>query len=180
MPELPEVETIKTQLSVVLPCTVKEVEESKVIGSLLGKEKRHFSPKGMSLVKIERKGKLMDLHFVDNKGKIHHMLSHLGMSGGWRLSTKKVNEKHTHFQMIGHNRDGEMFMAYVDPRRFGEMRFCDEQLYQKEMNKLGVDIGSADFHADYVWQALKRYPDRQLKVFLLDQKYFAGSGNYIA
>lgn len=180
MPELPEVETIRSQLSLALPFTIKEVEESSVIGSLLGKSYRHFSPKKMSLVKIERKGKLMDLHFVDNKGVIHHLLSHLGMSGGWRLSNKKVIEKHTHLQLLGSNRDGPLYMAYVDPRRFGVLRFCDEAMYKFEMSKLGVDIGSDDFSSDYVWQTLKKYPDRQLKVFLLDQKYFAGSGNYIA
>tara|TARA_R110000868_G_scaffold132380_2_gene343128 strand:+ start:55894 stop:56727 length:834 start_codon:yes stop_codon:yes gene_type:complete len=180
MPELPEVETIRSQLSKTLPFTVKSVEESDVIRSLTGKSVRHFLPKNMSLVKIERRGKLMDLHFVDNKGKIHHLLSHLGMSGGWRLSTKKVIEKHTHLQLVGSNRDGPLYMAYVDPRRFGVLRFCDAKMYEFEMSKLGVDIGSSTFTADYVWQALKKYPDRQLKVFLLDQKYFAGSGNYIA
>ena len=29
-------------------------------------------------------------------------------------------------------------------------------------------------------RSLKKFPNRQLKPFLLDQKYFAGSGNYIA
>lgn len=180
MPELPEVETIRSQLSQTLPFFVKSVEESAVIGSLVGKSVRHFSPKNMSLFKIERKGKLMDLHFVDDKGKIHHLLSHLGMSGGWRLATKKVLEKHTHLQLSGTNSEGALYMAYVDPRRFGVLRFCDELMYEQEMKKLGVDIGSIEFNADYVWHILKRYPERQLKVFLLDQKYFAGSGNYIA
>lgn len=180
MPELPEVETIRSQLSTALPFTVSEVEESKVIGSLLGKEKRFFSPKGMSLVKIERKGKLMDLHFVDSKGRVNHLLSHLGMSGGWRLSTSRVIEKHTHLQLIGKNPEGPLFMAYVDPRRFGELRFCNDELYQKEFSKLGVDIATSEFDAEYVYRTLKRYPTRKLKVFLLDQKFFAGSGNYIA
>lgn len=180
MPELPEVETIRSQLSIALPFTIEKVEESSVIGSLLGKSNRHFSPKGMSLVKIERKGKLMDMHFVDSKGRVHHLLSHLGMSGSWRLSKYKVTEKHTHLQLAGYNRDGQLFMAYVDPRRFGELRFADEELYKKEFAKLGVDIATSEFNAEYVWQTLKRYPDRQLKVFLLDQKFFAGSGNYIA
>jgi formamidopyrimidine-DNA glycosylase len=181
MPELPEVETIKSQLSKALPFTVTSVEESPVISSLTGKSKRYFSPKGMSLVKIERKGKLMDFHFVDDKGhESITLLCHLGMSGGWRISKKKVLEKHTHLQIGGHNLDGSLFMAYVDPRRFGVLKFADELTAQQELAKLGVDIASDDFHAEYVWQTLKRYPERQLKVFLLDQKFFAGSGNYIA
>src|SRR5690606_37222989 len=37
-----------------------------------------------------------------------------------------------------------------------------------------------NFDLEYLTKAIKRYPERALKVTLLDQKLFAGSGNYIA
>lgn len=175
MPELPEVETIRKQLEVVTPFIIKKVELSNVVGSIL--KTKEFAPKGKTISHIKRKGKLLDMHVDDDL----HILSHLGMSGGWRISKTKVLEKHTHVQFSGTDRNGkELHLAYVDPRRFGYMYFVKEASAQTHLNKLGVDIASPEFDADYVHMILKRYPNRHLKVHLLDQAYFAGCGNYIA
>ena len=39
---------------------------------------------------------------------------------------------------------------------------------------------SSDFSLKYFTEALKKYPNRAIKVSLLDQRLFAGTGNYIA
>ena len=175
MPELPEVETIRSQLDRVMPFSIRRAEYSTVVDSIL--KTRAFSPRGKTIRAVKRKGKL--LYFsLDNNFLI---MSHLGMSGGWRLAKSKVGEKHTHVQFQGTGKNGTpLFLAYVDPRRFGKMHFLKEKAGEIYLQKLGVDIGSPEFTADYLWQVFKKYRNRQLKPFLLDQKYFAGCGNYIA
>lgn len=177
MPELPEVETVRQQLSKPLPLTIINEEMSEVIGSLLKPQNRQFSPKGMTIREIRRKGKLMTMVFDED----HYLLSHFGMSGGWRLSPQKVLEKHTHLQFECKNAKGKIYyLAFVDPRRFGHLFFFHKEQAQKKWDELGVDISTRDFNFDYLLKTLRKFPKKQIKAFLLDQKYFAGVGNYIA
>lgn len=177
MPELPEVETVRLQLSRPLPLKIIHEEMSEVIGSLLKPQNREFSPVGMSIRSIERKGKLMTMIFDED----HYLLSHFGMSGGWRLSTEKVLEKHTHLQFKCSDLNGQVhYLAFVDPRRFGHLFFFRKQNAQKKWDELGVDVSTKEFSVSYLKGVLKKFPHKQIKPFLLDQKYFAGVGNYIA
>lgn len=177
MPELPEVETVRQQLSAALPLTILEEEMSTVINSLLKPQHHQFSPVGMVLREILRKGKLMTMVFSDD----HYLLSHFGMSGGWRISEKKILEKHTHLQFKCQTKKGKtLYLAFVDPRRFGHLFFFNKENAQKKWNALGVDISTSEFNFEYLKPVLKKFPEKQLKPFLLDQKYFAGVGNYIA
>lgn len=177
MPELPEVETVRQQLSRPLPLTILSEEMSEVIGSLLKPHNRQFTPKGMTIREIRRKGKLMTMVFDED----HYLLSHFGMSGGWRLAKEKILAKHTHLQFQCRDEKGLIFyLAFVDPRRFGHLFFFDRINAQKKWDELGVDISTSEFTFDYLKNTLKKFPKKQLKPFLLDQKYFAGVGNYIA
>lgn len=177
MPELPEVETIRQQISAKLPLMIMSSEASEVIDSLLKPKNKECSFEGETLTSIERKGKLMRMNFTGEK----FLLCHLGMSGGWRLSEKKVMEKHTHLQFKCQNSQGKkVYMAYVDPRRFGHLFFYKKASSESKWNELGLDIASIEFDAEYIKSCLKRSPNRQIKPFLLDQKFFAGVGNYIA
>lgn len=108
------------------------------------------------------------------------LLNHLGMSGGWRISENKITEKHTHFQITGEFKDKKMFLAYVDPRRFGHMYYFNKDKAQEKIDELGPDMLSKAFDLTFLTNAIKKYPERKIKVTLLDQKLFAGSGNYIA
>jgi formamidopyrimidine-DNA glycosylase len=114
-------------------------------------------------------------------GEDHYLLSHFGMSGGWRLSESKILEKHTHLQFKCETKNRKhLYLAFVDPRRFGHLFFFNKENAEKKWNELGVDISTPDFTFDYLKKTLKRFPEKQIKPFLLDQKYFAGVGNYIA
>jgi formamidopyrimidine-DNA glycosylase len=176
-PELPEVQTVRTQIETVLPLTIEAVETSAVVESILKKKDRQFDPQKETIASTDRIGKLLILNLASG----NKILSHFGMSGGWRIGNKKILEKHTHVQFQTANNNNEtLYLAYVDPRRFGNMLFLTPQKAAQYMAKLGVDIGSSAFTPEYILQTLKKYPERQIKPFLLDQKYFAGCGNYIA
>lgn len=176
MPELPEVETIRSQLVRSTPFKILKVEMSSVVGSILKEKSREFSPEGKTILTIGRKGKLLDFVLEDD----HHILSHLGMSGSWRISDSKVKEKHTHLQFIGEMNGKEKFLAYIDPRRFGNMYFFKKESTDIYLTGLGVDVSTKNFSDQYLQEVFKRFPQKQLKPFLLEQKYFSGIGNYMA
>ena len=60
------------------------------------------------------------------------------------------------------------------------MYLYDENLAQKKLSELGLDLLDKKFTLEYFQSSLKKYPHRAIKVSLLDQSLFAGTGNYIA
>lgn len=177
MPELPEVETIKNQLNEITPFVIKEETYSPVVESILKAKNRHFDLKNKKVETLKRLGKLLYFVLEDD----HFILSHLGMSGSWRISKEKLEVKHNHVELkIESQKKGMMYLSYVDPRRFGHMYFVKGDDAKKEFSRLGIDIASPEFNEDYLGPLFKKFPNKVLKPFLLDQKYFAGCGNYIA
>ena len=174
MPELPEVETIRQQLLPYLPLQVQKVQQSRHIKSIL--KFKEFEPQGKKIIAIERIGKVLNFHFEEG----WHLLSQLGMSGGWRISKEPIAEKHNHFQLECMSRGQRYYLAYVDPRRFGNIYLFNRENAQKKLSSQGVDISTSAFTAEYVYSVFKRFPNKQIKPLLLEQKYFAGVGNYIA
>lgn len=170
MPELPEVETIRRQLSEHLPLKILEVSTSSVLKPRV--LQTDLEIQGKTILEIRRKGKMLD--FILDDGS--HLLSHLGMTGTWLAGEIIKPTKHTHLTLKAKN----FTIAYDDPRRFGKMYYyCAEEALAK-LDLLGLDLADPEFNLAYLTQAIKRYPERALKVTLLDQKLFAGSGNYIA
>jgi formamidopyrimidine-DNA glycosylase len=170
VPELPEVETIRSQLSHYLPLkVVSQTSTPELKQNILHTE---LDLKNKTLISIRRKGKMLDFVFDDNS----HLLSHLGMTGTWLIGASFKAGKHTHLTLKGK----DITLAYDDPRRFGHMYYYEEKDALRKLDELGLDLVDPDFDLDYLTKSLKRYPERALKVTLLDQKLFAGSGNYIA
>jgi formamidopyrimidine-DNA glycosylase len=170
LPELPEVETIRSQLSEYLPLKILSFSKTpELVKNILHTE---IDLEEKTLLKVKRKGKMLD--FIFNDGS--HLLSHLGMTGTWLIGEAIKTGKHTHLILKGER----FILAYDDPRRFGHMYFCTKEEAEKKLAELGMDLADPEFSLDYLTYAIKRFPDRSLKVTLLDQKLFAGSGNYIA
>lgn len=170
MPELPEVETIRSQLSEYLPLKIDSVSTTPQLKQNILHTDLDLS--GKTLVTIKRKGKMLDLIFDDGS----HLLSHLGMTGTWLVGETIKATKHTHLTLKGPKHT----LAYDDPRRFGHMYYYTAEEAKEKLAELGLDLTDPDFNLEYLTNAIKRYPERALKVTLLDQKLFAGSGNYIA
>lgn len=187
MPELPEVETIRKKLIRPLPLQIIEVEESPFISSII--KKRDFDLSKKIIKSIERIGKVLNFILFDpSSEETFHIISQLGMSGGWRISNKKITEKHTHLQLTcvstkNSNKQATnkyTYLAYVDPRRFGKMILANNKNAKIKLSSLGVDISGPLFTEEYIFKTLQQFPDREIKPFLLEQKFFAGIGNYIA
>lgn len=108
------------------------------------------------------------------------MISGLGMSGGWRIGPNRIDEKHTHLQLSGFFNNKKIYLAYVDPRRFGRLYLVNKIGLENFLSNQGPDPTSNKFNLEYIYNTLKRYPERKIKPFLLDQKFFAGIGNYMS
>ncbi len=177
MPELPEVKTIQDQLNGFMPFSIERVRRSRVAGSIVHTPLTGLT--GRTITHIERTGKLLDFRLDDSR----HLLSHLGMSGAWLIARHPdppIAEKHTHLQFQGKSPAGAGHLAYVDPRRFGHMYLYSAQQAAAKLQQLGPDLLSPQFTLQYFTDALLSYPQRMIKVTLLDQSLFAGTGNYIA
>ncbi|MBL7664277.1 MAG: Fpg/Nei family DNA glycosylase [Bacteriovoracaceae bacterium] len=174
MPELPEVETIRSQLSHYLPFKIEKMSTTPELKRNILHTKIDLV--GRTLLEIKRKGKMLNFIFDDGT----HLLSHLGMTGVWLAAAEVSKEKHNHLILEGTNAAGAFTLTYNDYRRFGHIYHLDHVGAEKKLNELGLDLTDPNYTVEHLTAAIQRYPERALKVTLLDQKIFAGSGNYIA
>jgi formamidopyrimidine-DNA glycosylase len=202
VPELPEVETLRQDLS-------KEVSgrRIKAVSVANGRSvRRHASAKhfrarleGRSIKSVSRLGKYLLMH-LDNADTL---VVHLGMSGQLLRvkGTKEPKPKHTHV-VITFTQGGEL--RYVDPRTFGEMFVSTPPETFKsppasagtfsaatgggmgagavsrrqvpELSHLGFDP-IEDMMSWDRFAVLLRQHKAGLKALLMDQQFVAGIGN---
>lgn len=178
MPELPEVETIKNQLSPFLPFKIDESHFSKLTTRLM--KQKDFDLVGKIITHIRRHGKWL----IFELSPTGYLLSHLGMSGTWRTShvalTDPMEAKHGHIKFIDHSKSTNGYLTYVDPRRFGHFYALSDEHFREKEKTLGPDVSSPEFDESVIAETFFRSPKKTLKPFLLDQKAFPGVGNYMA
>lgn len=174
MPELPEVETIRRQLEKIVPFEIKDVTMSDGFKKNVLKTELSFNQK--KVIRILRKGKILRFIFDDNT----EMLSHLGMTGTWLIQKKFQEDKHNHLVLKIINKNQKLCLIYNDPRRFGKVYYENQDKIKHRLNKTGLDLTDHHLNFEYILKALSCFPEKPIKVLLLDQKIFAGSGNYIA
>lgn len=185
MPELPEVETVRRGLApVVEGAIISRVE-------LRRPDLRFPFPKGMRqalqgsrVEALARRAKYLLFHL--DSGKV--LVSHLGMSGSYRISAggqpgnfhheRSRNEAHDHV-VFTLSRSGEQHeLIYNDPRRFGFMLLLDAASLNEHpaFARLGVEPTGNVLDGAYLAQrfAGRRTP---LKSALMDQRNIAGLGN---
>ncbi|MDQ6720006.1 MAG: bifunctional DNA-formamidopyrimidine glycosylase/DNA-(apurinic or apyrimidinic site) lyase [Candidatus Dormibacteraeota bacterium] len=177
MPELPEVETIASDLRPHLvgrvivrcelgfPTIVRHPEPEVFIDSIVG----------LRVTAVGRRGKYILIHLVDDL----LLVVHLGMSGQLRLveaATPLAAHTHAVFDLD----DGRQ-LRYRDPRRFGRLLLGTEPalLDSRAMPPLGPEPIDPGFGADDMYQRFRRRR-APLKAILLDQATIAGVGNIYA
>ncbi len=188
MPELPEVEIVRQSL------------EKKVTGKIIQKVliknrnlrfkiqsnfKAHLQKKKIKTV--ERFSKYLIINFEDNTG----FIVHLGMSGTIHLldlnnkntftntsfyHSPLLPNKHNHLEI----QFDKIKIIYNDPRRFGYFLIFNNKT---ELNKKFINFGpepfSNSFNLKYIMKFLKN-KQKNIKNFLLDQKFVSGIGNIYA
>ncbi len=183
MPELPEVEVVRRGIE------KKVIAESapKILDfHFQRKDLREAIPikkftklKGARLTAIDRRAKY--LIFKTTQGSF---LSHLGMSGHWRLQIGPKNQvfagliKHDHI-LIEFER--ESFLIYNDPRRFGFFETIDVDDDQKHFRfqNLAPEPFSNEFTAEFLHKELRK-KNVSIKSAIMDQGLVVGVGNIYA
>jgi formamidopyrimidine-DNA glycosylase len=176
MPELPEVEVIKNQLTQNL--LQKENSAPRIIKfDFYRKDLRYPIPikkirslEGATLLRIDRRAKY--LLFQTDAGAF---LSHLGMSGNWCLQKENL-KTHDHVRIQFSN---GLNLVYSDPRRFGSLEFWDAATEKKRFSHLGYEPFDEKLTAE-VLQKLLKNKKVPIKAALMQQEILVGVGNIYA
>ena len=188
MPELPEVEIIRQSLN-------KKIKQKQVKNVIIRNRNLRFklptnfknSFQKKKIIKVERFSKYLIIYLPEG----NYCLIHLGMSGTIHIvKNKKINKitntsfyqspflprKHNHIEIIFDT----FRVIYNDPRRFGFFQLLkDTKQLKKRFNHLGPEPFSLKFNIEYVFNFL-RGKNKNIKNFLLDQKFVSGIGNIYA
>lgn len=188
MPELPEVETVRTQLLPVLKgrtITSVEVFHSKTID-----HNAEFANilTGKTMSTIERVGKLLIFSFLHERDL--YMLAHLKMTGqffysqqqtvtaggGHSIHTQDITDLPNKHTRVTFELDDRHYLHFNDMRLFGYIKLVDE----KQMNTARKHFGPEPIHKDFpVEDFVQKIRKRKttVKAALLDQTLIAGLGN---
>jgi formamidopyrimidine-DNA glycosylase len=167
MPELPEVETVRRGLaSLVVGSVIVDIQNRR-------RDLRTALPRDWSAVlgpvlAVRRRAKYL---LIDTPRA--SLLSHLGMTGSWRIATEHRNHDHLDVALA----DGR-HLVFHDPRRFGMAAVAPGGRHPA-CDALGPEPD--DPGCDGAWlrrvAAGRRTP---IKVLLMDQRIVVGIGNIYA
>ena len=174
MPELPEIENLKLQLDLMLrgcQVTCIDFHRTKIRSEIDTKnvEKILAQP----ILQVTRRAKYF--FWETTVGSVGF---HLGMSGQFVLKlSNKIQAAHTHAVFTIKNRDSkEIFLHFIDPRRFGQIfsNFLKEN--HKFLKHLGPEPLTEGDLGNYLWRKSRRR-NVPIKSFVMDQKILVGVGN---
>ncbi|MCS7243055.1 MAG: bifunctional DNA-formamidopyrimidine glycosylase/DNA-(apurinic or apyrimidinic site) lyase [Candidatus Caldatribacterium sp.] len=165
MPELPEVEVLRRELTPVL--VGQRILEAHIADPHLGVPKGVLE--GKTILALERLGKYLLFPFEEGGC----LVVHLGMTGQLEVTKENAPRKHERARFV---LSSGTHLSFIDPRRFGKISLLDAK--ETLQRKLGIDPYSPDFTFSR-FQALLEGRKR-LKDFLLDQRNLAGIGNIYA
>ncbi|MCZ8518320.1 MULTISPECIES: DNA-formamidopyrimidine glycosylase [Paenibacillus] len=174
MPELPEVETVRRTLNVLV--AGKTIEKVSVH---LGRIIQHPDDieafkallEGETIQTVERRGKFLRIH----TGRFT-LVSHLRMEGRYGVyEADEPMELHTH--VVFHFTDGTE-LRYKDVRQFGTMHVYErgQDLMEKPLKKLGLEPLDEAFTLE-AFRSRIAGRKTKIKPLLLNQEYIVGIGN---
>jgi formamidopyrimidine-DNA glycosylase len=173
MPELPEVETIKNELT---PLVIGR----RITGITLGWEGIVKKPSlaefcsrltGQVITGIRRRGKYLIFSLESGEA----LIIHLKMTGSLLLNHAS-DEPARHVRAVLHLDDGTE-IRFRDPRKFGAMWLTEDA--ESVVARLGPEPLTEDFSAAVLSERLARRK-APIKPLLLDQNFIAGIGNMYA
>jgi formamidopyrimidine-DNA glycosylase len=186
MPELPEVETIRSDLAKkILNKKIKKVEVR--LPKIVKPESFTTKLTQNTFTDITRRGKLMVFHLKTGQ----YMLVHLKMTG------QLVYRNHNQVTAGGHSQKGMGLdlpnkyshvifsfengsqLFYNDLRQFGYLRVVDQAELDKVLAKFGIEPLKPEFTPEK-WQELTKNRRTNIKAFLLNQAVVTGIGNIYA
>mgnify|MGYP006267945093 FL=1 len=173
MPELPEVEILRRYFEeAALNKNISGCDFYDDLDKIFKSDRKTIQKAltGSSFTKTQRTGKYLFARI--EKGSWLHL--HFGMTGNLELFRGEALPKYSRF-VINFN-DGDR-LAFRDLRKFGVVQIVESPDAYRKAQKIGQDflhIDLSDFRAGLANRKVA------VKTALLDQKHFAGIGNWIA
>jgi formamidopyrimidine-DNA glycosylase len=175
MPELPEIETIKSG--------IKHLESQTILDIVIRNPKLRYPVrsnlncllKNVTIDKIDRRAKYL-IFYLSFPNNTHqgHLIIHLGMSGSLTLTNdEEPLKKHDHVDIIFTNGN---ILRYHDPRRFGCIVYTDDLTNNQLLQHLGPEPLTIEFNAQYLHSKLKNKLS-SIKQLIMDNKIVVGVGN---
>lgn len=169
MPELPEIETIKNNLQIIINYKVDHYQTSDKKSRLPAENLLNLIM-GATINKITRRGKYLLIHLNNN----YIIVIHLGMSGVISLVDSKDYHiaKHDHLLFFIKNK----ILVFNDSRRFGFVDIIkSEQLEKvKYLARLGAEPLTLNFEDFKLFLQNKK---NNIKNFFMDGGTIVGIGN---
>jgi formamidopyrimidine-DNA glycosylase len=174
MPELPEVQTIVSDLQPILIGMRFEVIDGTHANSIAGAIDNESKIREKKVVAVERRGKFINIVFENS----YVMTIHLRMSG--RLLFRSLDDEPLKFERTRINFD-KGSLRFCDMRKFGKVWISSEQDYEEVtgISRLGVEPLDGQFTLDK-FRELFAGRKGVIKKWLLDQSLIAGIGNIYA
>ena len=188
MPELPEVEIVRQSL-------LKNIKGKKINKVLVRNRNLRYKLetsfekklKNKLISDVKRFSKYLIIEFKNKS----FCIVHLGMSGTIHITKNKKDDlptntsfynspnlpkNHNHVEFIFKN----IKLIYNDPRRFGYFQLLNDlNSLKKKFKNLGPEPFNKKFNLRYLINYFKK-KDKNIKNFLLDQKFVSGIGNIYA
>lgn len=179
MPELPEVETVKTALAPAMQeKTIKNIKINRYDLRFPIPKDFIAHTKTQKVQQLIRRGKYIIIILENTRA----MILHLGMSGRIYIFEKKEDyEQQKHDHVLIEMQDGT-FIAFNDPRRFGMLLLTEngeEWQNHKLFAKMGAEPLGNEFNGPALREKLKN-KKANIKSALLDQRVVSGVGNIYA
>lgn len=173
MPELPEVQTVLSDLKSSLKNTVILAVDSFYQGTVIRDPELDDNALPAKITAYERRGKYIIIH-LENQ---HSIIVHLRMTGKLVLQAKReeTSEIHKH-QRACFLLSQEQKLLFIDPRTFGKITLCKTENLPRYIAILGAEPLTAAFDEKYLAAKLKTKKS-PIKTALLDQSVVAGLGN---
>lgn len=173
MPELPEVETVRTILErEIVGRTILDTTWGDFPGVTGDEEPEVFRAmtSGRRFSTPERRGKFLLMPLDDDTA----LMAHLRMTG--RLLVTPTDSDPVRFQHLAIHIDGDCDIRFADQRKFGRVLHVETDDARAFLSSLGPEPLSRAFSAEYLAARL-RGRSAPIKSFLLDQRHIAGLGN---
>ena len=185
MPELPEVQTIVSDLQSIVGDKITDFKTywPKALQNISTK-KFSSAIKNRKIKSIERFGKYAIINLEKNLA----IVIHLRMTGKLLISTQVASgkdqglkEKHIRhvFYLRAASRKPKTVL-FSDVRKFATISLYDKKDLMNLKNKLGIEPLGKDYTPENFSDAIAKKPHKEIKDVLMDQTVIAGIGNIYA
>ncbi len=186
MPELPEVQTIVTELNLkIKEKTIKKIKVNNEKSAQPSSNILITKVKNKKVKEVKRRGKLIDIDLGGDDNILIHLkmtgqLVYVGkdkkkISGGHPIDkTEKLPNKFSH--VIIYFIDNSV-LYFNDIRKFGWVKYVNNLERDIARNKYGLEPFDKEYTLKNFTKIIKASPKKKIKQLLLDQQKISGLGN---